>query len=35
MGEESKLKLAEKLGIETILTKNSNPQEVVNEVIAK
>jgi predicted Fe-Mo cluster-binding NifX family protein len=35
MGEESKLKLAKKLGVKTILTEKSDPQEVVNEVISK
>ena len=35
MGEESKLKLAEKLGIETVLTENTEPQEVVKEILNK
>ena len=35
MGEVSKLKLAQKLGIETVLTENTEPQEVVNEILKK
>ncbi len=33
MGEGSKLKLAQKLGIETVLTENTEPQEVVKEIL--
>ncbi len=33
MGEGSKLKLAQKLGVETVLTENAEPQEVVNGIL--
>jgi predicted Fe-Mo cluster-binding NifX family protein len=35
MGEGSKLKLAQKLGVETILTELDEPQEAVNTVLEK
>jgi predicted Fe-Mo cluster-binding NifX family protein len=35
MGKGSKLKLEKKLGIETILTENIEPQEVVKEFLDK
>ena len=35
MGEGSKLKLAQKLGIETVLTESTEPQKVVNEILIK
>lgn len=35
MGEGSQLKLSQKLGIETVLTEKSEPQEVVKEILNK
>ena len=35
MGEGSKKKLSQKLGIETVLTKKIEPKEVVKEILNK
>lgn len=35
MGEGSKKKLAKKLGIKTIITEKSDPQEIIKEILEK